>query len=146
MKTIKGVNFKSYIAASLIAGYVMFQADKFLGGTLGLFGFFPGTKDWGWMLAHHVDSIIFALPFVWLPLYNKLPGSGWLKGVVYGFLFWLVMDLIVGSIVAGLGSTYFQAMGTPTFGVIISFILLHVIWGFMLGVLYNPPEASTAGV
>jgi len=143
MKTIKGINFKSFIAASLIAGYVMFQADKFLGGTLGLFGFFPGTKDWGWIFTHHVDSIIFALPFVWQPIYSRLPGKGWLKGVSYGFLFWLIMDLIVGSIAGGLGSHYFQNMGTPTFGVIVSFILLHVIWGFMLGVLYNPANHST---
>jgi len=144
METIKGINFKSYIAASLIAAYVMFQADKFLGGTIGLFGFFPGTKDWGWMLTHHADSIIFALPFVWQPIYKRLPGKGWLKGLIYGFLFWLIMDLIVGSIVGGLGSHYFQNMGTPTFAVIISFILLHVIWGTILGALYNPASNTTA--
>ena len=35
---VRGVNFKSYLFASLVAGYVMMGVDLMLDGFLGLFG------------------------------------------------------------------------------------------------------------
>lgn len=142
MRTFKGINTKSLVAAGFVAGWMMYFVDHYFKGMLGLFGFFPGLNDWGWMVAHHVESIIFAIPFAWPWMYNKLPGAGWLKGIVYGFLWWLVLLLIAGSIAGALGATIFQQMAPSSAAGFISNILLHVIWGVFLGVLYNPEEQT----
>lgn len=137
---IPRVNFKSLLVAGLAGGYAMFVVDKFFGGALGLFGLFPGTDSGWWMLTHHVDAILFALPFAWPVVYESLPGAGWLKGMVYGFVFWLLFPFVVGMIGGALGADYFQQMeasGT----IIVSMLLLHLVWGFFLGVLYAPPES-----
>lgn len=134
------INFKSLLVASLAAGYAMYVIDYRMAGVFGLFGMFPGTNDAWWMLTHHVDSILFALPFAWPALYERLPGAGWLKGLVYGFLWWLVVLLIVGSIAGALGAENLPQPAST--GAIITVILLHLIWGFVLGVLYVPSEAE----
>ena len=137
---IKNVHFKSLIVSGLIAGWMMYFVDHWFSGLFGLFGMFPGPSNWGWMLTHHVESILFAIPFAWLPLYKKLPGPGWLKGSIYGFLWWLVFLLIIGSIAGALGAKPFQMLAPTSAGILITVILLHVIWGFFLGVFYIPPE------
>lgn len=140
---ISRVNFKSLLVAGLVGGYAMFLVDNYFGGLLGLFGLFPGTEDGWWMLTHHVDAIVFALPFAWPAVYESLPGDGWLKGMVYGFLFWLILPFITGMIAGALGAEYFQQMEASG-SVIVTMILLHLVWGFFLGVLYVPVEESAA--
>lgn len=140
---ISRINFKSLLVAGIIAGYGMYLVDHYFAGALGLFGLFPGTDNAWWMLTHHVDGVIFALPFAWPAIYESLPGEGWLKGLVYGFLFWLIVPFIFGMIAGALGSEYFQQMEASG-SIIITMILLHLVWGFLLGVLYVPAEPSSA--
>lgn len=137
---ISRINFKSLLVAAILAGYGMYVIDYRLAGALGLFGMFPVNDGW-WMLTHHVDSILFALPFAWPLVYESLPGSGWLKGLVYGFLWWLVVLLVIGSIAGALGAENLPQPGSA--GGIISVILLHLVWGFLLGVLYVPAEEES---
>lgn len=137
------INFKSLLVAGLVGGYAMFVVDKFFAGLFGLFGLFPGTENGWWMLTHHVDAVVFALPFVWPTVYEMLPGTGWLKGMAYGFLFWLLFPFITGMIAGALGAEYFQQMEASA-SVVVTMILLHLVWGFFLGALYVPPEESTA--
>ena len=137
---VKNVNFKSFLFASLVAGYMMYFADHWLKGFLGLFGMLPGTTSTWWFITHHAEAIIFALPFVWPAIYSRLPGGAWLKGLIYGFLFWLLVTII--SLISGaLGAVIFKQMGMSGAG-IITRILLHLVYGFFLGVLYNPPAES----
>ncbi|NIW79965.1 MAG: hypothetical protein GWN16_11120 [Calditrichae bacterium] len=142
MQAIKNINFGSLVIASLAGGWMMYFVDKWFAGFLGLFGLFPGMGSWEWMLGHHVESIIFAIPFAWTAIYNKLPGGGWLKGIIYGILFWLVFPFIVGLIAGALGAEPFRQMTAGSAGSFISVILAHVIYGFFLGALYNPPQQS----
>lgn len=139
------INFKSLFVAGLIAGYGMFLVDKWFAGVLGgLFGMFPGTDNAWWMLTHHVEAVVFALPFAWPAIYEILPGSGWLKGVTYGFLWWLVVLLVLGSIAGALGAGPMRAMVPSGATGVISVVLLHLVYGFLLGALYAPPESVTA--
>jgi len=141
--TIPRVNFKSLLVAGILSGYGMYLVDHWFTGFLG-FGMFPGTEDAWWMLTHHVDSILFALPFAWPVLYESLPGSGWLKGLAYGFLWWVVMLFILGMIAGALGAEPFQQAAPEGATGVVTAILLHLIWGFLLGVLYNPPESVSS--
>lgn len=138
MRTIKGINFKSIVAAGLIAGYAMYFVDHWFNGLFGLFGWFPGTDNWGWMLTHHLDSILIALPFAWQPIYSRLPGAGWLKGLIYGFLWWLIVLLVLGMIFSSLGAQPLAQLAPSSAAGIFTAIILHVVWGFVVGVIYNP--------
>lgn len=139
-RAIKGIDLGSLVVAGFVAGWMMYFIDHYFNGLFGLFGMFPGLNNPGWMIKHHIESIIFAIPFAWPFIYERLPGSGWLKGIVYGFLWWLFLLLILGWIAGALGAIPFQQMAPSSAAGVITAILLHVIWGFFLGILYNPPE------
>jgi len=140
-KTINGINFKSLVAAGFIAGYLMYFIDHWFGGIFGLFGFFPGTKDPWWMLQHHIDSIIIALLFAWPLVYSVLPGRGWLKGTIFGLL-WGIGFIIVSLIAGALGAKIFSQIPFNAY-IVITSLLLHIFYGFFLGLLYVP-EAGKA--
>jgi hypothetical protein len=137
---IKNINFKSLVLAGFVGAYVMFFIDYWFAGTIGLFGIFPGTSNPWWMLEHHIDGIIMALPFAWLAVYRRLPGPGWVKGLVYGFV-WAIVVMITMLVTGALGAKMFAGMSL-TFAVGISTILTHMIWGFFLGVIYVPPKSE----
>lgn len=136
---IRGINFKSLVVAGLLSGYIMYSVDKWFGGMLGLFGLFPGTNNPWWMLIHHLDSIIFALIFAWPFIYKHLPGAGWLKGLIWGVI-WELALLVTSWVAGALGSKMMVAMQPGTFGIFITMLLLHMVWGFFLGVFYNAPN------
>lgn len=135
---IKGISLKSIIPAGLIAGYVMFFIDHWLGGFLGLFGLYPGTSDIWWMILHHIDSVIFAMIFAIPFVYRILPGAGWLKGAIFG-LAWMIFVSLISIISGDLGAAKFSGM-TFTLNGLISSVILHTIWGAVLGMLYMPPR------
>jgi len=140
-RTIKGINFKSIVAAGFVGGYVMYFIDHWFAGFLGLFGMFPGTENAWWMLEHHIDGIIFALIFAWPVVYNILPGGGWLKGLVFGIA-WTILYSIAAMIAGAAGAQMFQGM-PMTAAIIVSSFLLHGIWGLLVGALYNPTTDRT---
>jgi hypothetical protein len=137
---IKGVNFRSLVFAAFAAGYVMFFVDHWFAGFLGLFGLFPGTSNIWWMIEHHIDSIIISLLFAWPVVHTRLPGRRWLKGLVFGII-WVILYFIVWLIARAAGASMFQ-QGSMTAAIAISSLLLHTIWGLVLGVLYVPPTSS----
>jgi hypothetical protein len=140
---VKGINFRSLAFAGFAAGYLMFFVDKWFAGTLGLLGAFPGTKDPWWMLEHHIDGIILALAFAWPLVYKHLPGPGWLKGAIFGFV-WMIVYWVVTAIAGVLGASIFAGISW-TFGLLVTFFFLHTLYGFSLGVLYVPPESVRGG-
>lgn len=142
MKAIKNINFASLVLAGFVGAYVMFFIDQWFAGFLGLFGAFPGTSNAWWMLEHHIDGIIFALPFAWPALYYRLPTSKIAKGLSYGLL-WVIALAIVSAISGALGAARFSQM-PMTASAVISNLLLHLVWGFFLGVIYTPPQTEYA--
>lgn len=135
---IPRVNFKSLLVSALIAAYGAYLIDGYFAGIGGLFGLYPTNDAW-WMLHHHLESILFALPFAWPVLYERLPGDRWLKGVTYGLIWWFLLPFMVGTVAARLGAGTFQQLYAPVTS-IISSAVLNLVWGFLLGVLYVPPE------
>ncbi len=139
---LRGIRSGSLAFAAVAAGYAMFLADHWLDGFFGLFGVFPGTESAWWMLTHHLDSVLFALLFAWKPLYDRLPGAGWTKGLVFGLL-WAILVSLVALIGGGLGAQPLSAMGfTPSAAA--TNLVLHLIWGFVLGALYLPVHGARA--
>lgn len=135
---IPRVNVKSLVVAALVAAYAAYLVDHYFAGILGLFGLYPAGNTW-WILNHHAESIVYALPFAWPALYDRLPGQRWLKGLVYGFLWWLLVPFLIGTVAARLGAGTFQQFYAPAPS-ILSAVVLNLVWGVLLGVLYVPPE------
>ena len=150
------MNFRSYLFASLVAGYVMMGVDLMLDGFLGLFGtyrtyteliklwgIFRGFEDWVMAVGHMANSVVLALAFVYPPVYRRLPGrSGFLKGLSFGVL-WHLLVLIVLVITAFGGARFMREFLSMPLKEHLSLFLLHLMWGGVLGFLYVP-DTSTA--
>ncbi|MFN3265179.1 MAG: hypothetical protein ACK42C_09810, partial [Aquificaceae bacterium] len=137
MSVMKGVNFWSFLFASQMGGWAMVVLDMVYAGWFGLFGVFPGTKDWGWVLKHQIDATLFAIPLVLPYVWRLLPGPGLLKGIIYGVL-WHIFVMIV-SFVGSLGNALWFQKPMPVNAQISTFVL-HAVWGGVTGFLYNPPQ------
>lgn len=153
---IRGVNFPSYLFASLVAGYVMMGVDMMLEGFLGLFGtyksyielikiwgVFRGVEDWVMVLGHMANSVVLAVLFVHPRIYYRLPGkSGLVKGLVFGIV-WHVLVLLVLVITAFGGAVFMRKFLNTPLSEHISLLLLHLIWSGTLGALYEPTASRS---
>lgn len=137
---IPRVNVKSLVVAALVAAYGSYLVDTYFAGFAGLFGLYPARDAW-WLFHHHAESILYALPFAWPALYDRLPGDRWLKGLTYGLLWWFLVPFLIGTVAARLGAGTIQQFYAPLTS-ILSAMALNGVWGFLLGVLYAPPEAT----
>lgn len=145
---LEGVNVPSIVVAGLVAGYAMALVGYWMEGFLKLprvdlseAGFIYLDEDgpsrwWIGMLAHEIDSVIFGLAFAGL-LYVHLPGWGWLRGLLFGIILWLMVSLaaIVGRIG---GAKVFRTTMRMTPPHMVANLLLHLVYGFVLGALYVP--------
>jgi len=152
-EVVRGVNFLSYLFASFVAGYVMMGVDFMLDGFMGLFGtyktyieliklwgVFKGFEDWVMALGHTLNSSVLALVFVHPKIYMALPfKNGLLKGLVFGTLWHIVV--LFSLVVTAFGGAPFMK-GFLSMGVSehISLLILHIMWGTVLGLLYTPPQ------
>jgi len=136
---IKGVNFWSFLFASQMGGYTMMILDEVYAKWFGLFGLFPGIKDPAWFIHHQIDSTLFAIPLVLPFVWNKVPGPGLVKGILYGIA-WHIFVVIVSLIGGAGGAEWFQKPMTAN--IQISLIILHIVWGGITGFLYNPSQEA----
>ncbi len=136
-EVIRGVNLWSFLFASQMGGWAMVVLDEVYAKWLGLFGLFPGVKDLHWLLHHQLDSTLFSillvLPWVW----KRIPGPGIVKGIIYGVA-WHIFVVIVSLIGSAGGALWFQ--NPMPMSAQVSLIILHILWGGVIGFLYNPPE------
>jgi len=137
----------------LIAGFVATIVLSVLMIAKGMMGLMPdvnviamlagqmgGQTDMGWlahfMIGTFVYGLIFAFIFAPMPLGNLA-----FRGIIMGILGWLMMMVVVLPMMgAGLfGLSMQSGMMVP-----IATLMLHVIFGFVLGLVYcklpNPKE------
>ncbi len=151
-EVIRGVNFPSYLVASFLAGYVMMGVDLMLEGFLGLFGTYRDYMEFmrGWgipedqiflfmAVGHQINSFVLGLFFVHPRVYPKIPLRGLFKGLVFGFL-WNVLAILVAMVSYMLGAEFMRLIASPDVRDLVSITLLHLVWGGVLGLVYNPPE------
>jgi hypothetical protein len=146
---VDGVNFLSVVLSGFIAGYAMAFVGYWMEGFLrlprvdlsetGLIYFDDDgpSRWWIGILAHQLDSVLFALAFAGL-LYAHLPGWGGIRGLIFGVMLWMVVSL-VALIARWGGATVFQKTIRITVPHTMANLLLHVVYGFTLGALYVPP-------
>ncbi|GBD39161.1 hypothetical protein HRbin37_01428 [bacterium HR37] len=135
-------NFMRSVLAGFIATYVMTMTGFWQAG-LGLPKIDVGamlaanmghTYAWG-QLAHFINGIILALIYAkWL--YKVLPGHRVVKGIIYGIITTIAAGLVVVPLASPAG-VFFTRTPNPAI-MIIGSLVIHLAYGFTLGVIYCP--------
>lgn len=100
----------------------------------------PANPAVGWMLHFLIGTVVWGIGFALL--YKMLPGgSPVIKGIVFGVLAWLLMMLIPMPMAgAGLFGMKFGIMAP------VMTLVLHVIWGAVLGATFSGLSRSASTV
>jgi len=144
---VSGVNFASILVAGLGAGYGMAFCGYWMEGVFGLpkidlrdlGGIYEGGTGanawWTGVLANFAESVLIAVGFAAL-VYSRLPGPGWVRGVIFGALLWLAGFLVTvaGKLVHG--KVFQRFTLTPSY--IAGNLLQHLVFGVILGSMYSP--------
>jgi hypothetical protein len=142
------IDFAGIVLAGLVAGYVMAIAGLWAGKVPGLVSF--DIADYGrrymvsdrpsaWLLgfvSHLVNSIL--LVYLWASVIA--PNLNWprpLSGLAWG---WFLMLTLAGSIVMPLSGVGFMGIKSGSYKLALTAVLLHAIWGLLIGLVYVPPR------
>jgi hypothetical protein len=140
------LDLSGVVLAALIAGYVMAIAGLWAGRIPGLaavdiadFGrrYMVSDRPSAWffgMASHLANSVILA--FLWASAVEpNLSWPRWVEGSVFGVA---LAATLAGALVAPMAGIGF--MGHKTGGPSFAFtnILMHILWGVLLGVIYVP--------
>lgn len=141
------VDFAGVIVAGLAAGYVMAIAGLWAGTIPGLvavdiadFGrrYMVSDRPSAWLLglaSHLANSVLLALVFASL-IDPNLTWPRPLEGLLWGEV---LAVALAGALVAPMSGLGFMGSktGSPRFA--LSSLLLHALWGILVGLLYVPP-------
>ncbi len=98
-------------------------------------GQMPAPMSGSWMIGmmmHFINgTIIFPLIYAYL-LYPLLPGSPWLKGVLWGIILWLISQAMMMPM---MGMGFFSANGPQPMMTVIGSLIGHIIYGAILGAI-----------
>ena len=145
--TWQEIDLAGVVLAGLIGGYVMAVAGLWAGKVPGLvavdiadFGrrYIVSDRPTAWMFgmaSHLTNSVILVL--VWSCLIE--PNLGWprpLAGLLWGEV--LAMTL-AGALVAPMSGLGLMGWRTGSARFAITSILLHALWGLIIGAIYVPP-------
>jgi hypothetical protein len=140
------VDFSGVVFAGLIAGYVMAIAGLWAGSVPGLaavdiadFGrrYMASDRPSAWLLglaSHLVNSVL--LTFVWASIVE--PNVSWprpFEGLAWGIILALTF---AGALVAPMSGLGFMGRKTGGSRFALTNVLVHALWGILVGVLYVP--------
>src|SRR5688572_4169644 len=140
------VDFAGVVLAGLIAGYVMAIAGLWAGTLPGLvaidiadFGrrYMASDRPSAWLLglaSHLINSILLVL--LWASIIE--PNLSWprvLEGVAWGELLAL---LFAGALIAPLSGLGFMGWKTGNARFALTSLLMHALWGAIVGMVYVP--------
>lgn len=148
------MNFWVAVLGGFVAGYIMTLAGYWMEGLWGLprmdmagsgMKYLGGEKPGWWVvgiIAHHIDSIVLGLLYatlyptlVNLGLAEGILLTGVIGGIVFGFLIWVILVNLIVMPLSGAG-----AFGSklPSAKPIWANLILHLIYGVILGAIYVP--------
>lgn len=140
------VDFAGVVVVGLIAGYVMELAGLWADAVPGLVGldladfgrrYIISDRPSAWLLglaSHLANSILLVFVFAAVLLPN-IPWPRPLLGLAWGEL---LAFTLAGALLAPLTGLGFMGLKTRSLRFMLTNILLHAIWGLLVGVLYIP--------
>jgi hypothetical protein len=97
-----------------------------------------GSGLWSWGFVVYLALGIFVLPACYAYwVYSYLPGSTWMRGVIYAGLLWLLVQLVVMPLI---GQGAFDRKGPVPAAEILSQLVLWFVYGSILGLLAGPQQ------
>ncbi len=144
----RDVDGPSVLLAGLVAGYVMAIAGLWAGRVPGLaaidiadYGrrYMVSDRPSAWLLgfaSHLVNSVLLVL--LWATVI--VPNVPWPR-LVLGFAWGELLAIsLSGALVAPLSGLGFMGRGTRDHRYVLTNVVLHAIWGVLIGALYVPPR------
>ena len=140
-------NIRKTIAAGFI-GTVMFTLMmRFVAPMMGVrmdivakLGEMTHTGMAGGLFMHFLNgTVIFPLIYVYL-LYRLLPGAPWQKGLLWGVILWLGVEIVMMPM---MGSGIFS-METGGVKAVIAALMGHLVYGAILGAITGAPAPANA--
>ena len=125
-----------------LMGLPAMNVPAMLGGMFGM-----NSIALGWIM-HLMIGLILALVYVyWLARF--LPGQGWLRGLLFGLVPWIVMMVMVAPMLPMLNPSmakmppgfFFANLGA---GAIMGSLVAHLIFGAVLGAIYGGVTVETS--
>ena len=90
----------------------------------------------GGMVMHFMNGVvIFPLIYVYV-LYSFLPGAPWQKGLLWGVILWLGVELVMVPMMGG--GIFSSQMGGMK--AVIAALMGHLVYGAVFGVIAGGPE------
>lgn len=86
----------------------------------------------GWM-AHFMIGAVLALVYAFA-FASRLPGSAWVKGLLFGLIPWLMAQLIVNPM---MGAGVFASNTPSPFAMVMGSLMGHMVYGAVLGAIYG---------
>jgi hypothetical protein len=140
------VDFAGVLLAGLAAGYVMAMAGLWAGRIRGLvavdiadFGrrYMVSDRPSAWLLglaSHLANSVL--LVFLWASVIEpNLSWPRWSEGAAFGVF---LTFTLAGALVAPMAGMGFLGRKTGRAAFAVTSLLVHVIWGVMVGLIYVP--------
>lgn len=107
---------------------------------VGKLGEMTHTGMAGGLVMHFMNgAVIFPLIYVYV-LYKFLPGSPWQKGLVWGVILWLGVELVMTPMMGG-GMFSSQMGGMKA---VMAALIGHLVYGAIFGVITGGPELGKA--
>jgi uncharacterized membrane protein YagU involved in acid resistance len=140
-------NIRKAIAGGFI-GTVMFTLMmRFVASMMGVrmdivakLGEMTHTGMAGGLFLHFLNgTVIFPLIYVYL-LYRLLPGAPWQKGLLWGVILWLGVEIVMMPM---MGSGIFS-METGGMKAVIAALMGHLVYGAILGAIAGAPAPANA--
>ena len=94
----------------------------------------------GGLFMHFLNgTVIFPLIYVYL-LYRLLPGAPWQKGLLWGVILWLGVEIVMMPM---MGSGIFS-METGGMKAVVAALMGHLVYGAILGAITGAPAPANA--
>jgi hypothetical protein len=144
--TWREIDFSGVLLAGLISGYVMALGGLWVGRIPGFatvdiadFGrrYMVSDRPSAWffgLISHLVNSVILA--FAWASgIEPNFQWPRWLEGAGFGALLALTL---AGALVAPMAGLGFMGRKSGNSAFAFSSILIHLVWGTLIGLIYIP--------
>lgn len=129
------MTFMAYVVAPEMLGHPM-DIAQMLSGFVG--------RSWKIGMVMHLMNGIVAFPLIYLiVLYRFLPGAPWLKGILWGVVLWLGLEIVILPMM-GAGVFSINEGGAKA---VIAALVAHLIYGVLLGAITGPAgQIATVGL
>jgi len=131
------------VATAAMTFMAYFVAPVMLGHPMDIAQMLSGLAEGSWaigMLMHLVNGIV-VFPLIYLiVLYRFLPGAPWLKGILWGVVLWLSLEIVIQPM-TGAGVFNTNEGGAKA---VMAALVAHLIYGVLLGAITGQSGLAVA--